>query len=197
VKGQAHVTIAIVPTLGEVGAIVAPRGAASALRPCGVPFEIVVACVPDFDGSPDPAILPRLVAPVLDGSVDVAARSRCVPGEGTSAWPRVRRLLSALATARARFFTGARDSKAGLIARSRELLLDFAARVRGYKILFELLVRSPLRTRVVELPLRFIGSKVGSSEVGPRLVRVYCVEHLSFTLTPHVWRTRSRPSVQP
>lgn len=48
----------------------------------------------DADGSHQPAQLPDLVAPVLDGIADISVGARWVPGGSTQNWPWYRKLLS-------------------------------------------------------------------------------------------------------
>ena len=53
----------------------------------------------DADLSHDPAALPELLAVVEPPGADLAIGSRYVPGGSTPHWPRIRRFLSAWATA--------------------------------------------------------------------------------------------------
>ena len=97
----------------------------------------------DADVSHPPEQLPALVAPVLEGSYDVAIGSRYVPGGSTEGWPLHRRWLSLLGGWLARPLCDVNDATSGFFAFRRELAATIARHARGYKILLELLMAGP------------------------------------------------------
>jgi len=121
--------------------------------------------VMDADGSHPPSALPRLVAPLLDGTVDVVIGSRHVPGAQTINWPWHRHFTSRLATLLAWPFTEVKDPMAGFFATSREHLLGLSKRAAGYKILLELLVQGGDQITVKEIPIRFEDRSAGDSKL--------------------------------
>ncbi|HVW65932.1 MAG TPA: glycosyltransferase family 39 protein [Nitrosospira sp.] len=125
--------------------------------------EVIV--VMDADLSHPPERLPALVAPVLDGSHDVAVGSRYVPGGSTEGWPVHRQLLSRLGGWLARPICDVSDATSGFFAFRRELATIVAQRARGYKILLELLMAGQGRLRVIEVPICFRDRTHGASKL--------------------------------
>ncbi|SDQ63510.1 dolichol-phosphate mannosyltransferase [Nitrosospira multiformis] len=107
-----------------------------------------------MDPSHPPERLPALVAPLLDGSHDVAVGSRHVPGGGTGGWPH-RQWLSRLGDWCARSLCDVSDATSGFFAFRRELAATLSERARGYKTLLELLMAGQGKLRVVEVPVCF------------------------------------------
>jgi dolichol-phosphate mannosyltransferase len=124
-----------------------------------------VIVVMDADLSHPPERLPALVAPVLDGSHDVAIGSRYVPGGSTEGWPLHRQWLSRLAGSLARPLCDINDATSGFFAFRRELAAIIAQRARGYKILLELLMAGQGKLRVIEVPIRFTDRTRGISKL--------------------------------
>jgi len=125
--------------------------------------EVIV--VMDADLSHPPERLPALIAPVLDGSHDVAVGSRYVPGGSTEGWPLHRQLLSRLGGWLARPICDVSDATSGFFAFRRELATIIAQRARGYKILLELLMAGQGRLRVIEVPICFRDRTHGASKL--------------------------------
>ena len=122
----------------------------------------------DADLSHPPEQLPALVAPVLDGSHDIAVGSRYVPGGSTEGWPLHRQWLSRLGGWLARPLCDVNDATSGFFAFRRELAATIAERARGYKILLELLMAGQGKLRVVEVPICFRDRMHGSSKLSLR-----------------------------
>jgi dolichol-phosphate mannosyltransferase len=144
------------------------------------------ACVAvlDADLSHDPRDLPRLIAPVLSGEVDISIGSRYAPGGAISRWPFHRRVLSGIGTRVTRALTKTRDPLSGFFA-ARKTLLDgtvSALRPRGYKILLEILGRTR-GLRVCEVPVRFQDRLAGKSKLGTRQVLEFLHQFLSLLLS--------------
>jgi len=157
------------------------RGLATAVLKGLASTDAPNAVVMDADLSHPPEIVPKL-ADAIAGGADIAIGSRYVPGGGTEGWSPVRRFLSRGATFLARGLTGARDPMAGFFALRRSLLDGAALKVRGYKILLEILARTR-PARVVEIPISFAPRHAGESKVAlgttidylKQLARLYAV----------------------
>jgi dolichol-phosphate mannosyltransferase len=121
--------------------------------------------VMDADVSHPPEQLPALVAPVLEGSYDVAIGSRYVPGGSTEGWPLHRRWLSLLGSWLARPLCDVNDATSGFFAFRRELTATIARHARGYKILLELLMAGQGKLKVIEVPIRFTDRTHGTSKL--------------------------------
>lgn len=124
-----------------------------------------VILVMDADLSHPPESVVAVVAPVLDGSHDIAVGSRCVPGGGSDDWPRHRRLLSQVGSWLAWSLCDVRDATSGFFAFRRPLAARVSPQARGYKILLELLAAWQGELRVVEVPIRFRDRTHGSSKL--------------------------------
>jgi dolichol-phosphate mannosyltransferase len=157
------------------------RGLATAVLKGLASTDAPSAVVMDADLSHPPEVVPKLAEAIADGA-DVAIGSRYVPGGGTEGWSPVRRFLSRGATFLARGLTGARDPMAGFFALRRSLLNGAELKVRGYKILLEILARTR-PARVVEIPISFAPRHAGESKVAlgttvdylKQLARLYAV----------------------
>lgn len=132
-----------------------------------------VIVVMDADLSHPPERLPAMVAPVLDGSHDVAIGSRYVQGGSTEGWPLHRRWLSRLGGWLARPICDVSDVTSGFFAFRRELATTIAERARGYKILLELLMAGQGKLRVLEVPIRFQDRTHGTSKLSFRHQWIY------------------------
>jgi glycosyltransferase involved in cell wall biosynthesis len=113
-----------------------------------------VVCVLDADGSLDPADLPRIAAPVLDGAADLAVGRRVPVGAG--AWPWHARAGNAVLAALLR--------RRGLPVRDigpirafrREALLELDVRDRRFGYPLELLIKAAgADWRVVEFDVEY------------------------------------------
>ena len=122
--------------------------------------------VMDADGSHPPEAIPRLLAPLRDGSHDITIGSRRAPGGATVGWPWHRHLASGLATLLAWPFTEVRDPMAGFFATRRERLLGLPGHAAGYKILLEMLVQGGDSVRTFEVPITFEDRQHGQSKLG-------------------------------
>ena len=115
----------------------------------------------DADFSHDPADLPRLLAPVRDGSTDLVLGSRWTPGGGTRNWPLQRQFISRGGSLYARTILGVpiRDLTGGFKCFHRCVLeslpLD-AIRTSGYGFQIELTYLAlQAGFRVREIPIVF------------------------------------------
>ncbi len=128
----------------------------------------------DADLSHDPADLPRLIAPALDGA-DLVLGSRYVPGGGIENWGLDRRVLSRWGCGYARRALGVdvRDLTGGFKCFRAGALraVDFeTATAHGYAFQVELTWRVLcVGCSVVEVPIRFRERRLGESKMSARI----------------------------
>lgn len=153
--------------------------------------EVVVEMDADF--SHDPMDLPRLVAAIDEGA-DLAIGSRYVPGGSTPDWPLARRMISRGGNVYSRFMLGidVRDATAGFRAFSAEALRKLPyrdAQASGYGFQVEMAWRAVQHgLKVVELPIAFHDRALGTSKMGPDIVR----EAMGLVTSWGIKRWRSR-----
>jgi glycosyltransferase involved in cell wall biosynthesis len=123
--------------------------------------DFVAFC--DCDGSLDPAHLPELLAPVIDGSADLVLGSR-QPTRGS--WPLHARIANLVLASRLRRLTGERVTDLGPMraARRNELLsLGLEDRRSGYPL--EMFLKASRRHwRIMEVPVPY-APRTGKSKV--------------------------------
>jgi dolichol-phosphate mannosyltransferase len=130
----------------------------------------------DADFSHDPEDLPRLIE-AIDHGADLAIGSRYVPGGSTPDWPLHRRLISRGGNVYARFMLGldVRDATAGFRAYSSTALEGLpysAAEASGYGFQVEMAWRAAQSgLKIVEVPIAFRDRTLGTSKMGPDIVR--------------------------
>jgi dolichol-phosphate mannosyltransferase len=129
--------------------------------------------VMDADLSHPPEKLPELLAPLLDGSHDMAIGSRYRKGGATPGWPLSRRLASRLATVPARLFTDVHDPLSGFFAIRRDILLSVALPVTGFKIALHVLATAGGSLRVAEIPIVFVDRACGASKMTGAVIAAY------------------------
>ena len=128
----------------------------------------------DADLSHDPADLPRLIAPALDGT-DLVLGSRYVAGGGIENWGLDRRVLSRWGCGYARRVLGldVRDLTGGFKCFRAGALraIDFeSATAHGYAFQVELTWRVlSVGGTVVEVPIRFRERRLGESKMSARI----------------------------
>lgn len=123
--------------------------------------EFVAFC--DCDGSLDPAQLPALLAPVMDGSADLVLGSR-QPQPGS--WPLHARIANRVLASRIRRLTGVHVTDLGPMRAARReglVSLGMTDRRSGYPL--EMFLKASLRRwRIVETPVRY-APRTGRSKV--------------------------------
>jgi dolichol-phosphate mannosyltransferase len=125
-----------------------------------------VLLVMDADLSHPPERMKDLLAPLFTDTADMVIGSRYVAGGSTPGWPFWRRILSRAGAAIAYPLTGVHDSISGFFAIGRSRLLEYASPPpAGFKIVFETIVRSSRRLRVVEIPIAFRNRMRGKSKM--------------------------------
>jgi dolichol-phosphate mannosyltransferase len=130
----------------------------------------------DADWSHDPAALPGVLAPIVDGSADLVIGSRYTPGGGVVDWGIARRVISRGGSLFARLVLGlpAHDLTGGFKGWRAGTLaaIDFSGvHAGGYVFQIEMTFRaSRLGARVREVPITFRDRRVGQSKMSRRIV---------------------------
>jgi dolichol-phosphate mannosyltransferase len=149
------------------------KGLASAVYEGAQISEGRVIAVMDADLSHPPESLPELIKPVLFEGKDIAVGSRYVTGGSSEDWSSLRRIMSKTAKIPALFFTDVKDPLSGYFAVKKELLLETAENVPGYKICLEILARGGRSLEVAEIPIIFRDRKKGRSKTGIKEIQAY------------------------
>jgi dolichol-phosphate mannosyltransferase len=153
----------------------------------------------DADWSHDPAVLPALLAPIVEERADLVIGSRYTTGGGVEDWGFFRRLISRGGSTFARIVLqlGPHDLTGGFKAwRSTTLsALPFdGVRAGGYVFQIEMTYRaSRLGARVVEVPITFRDRRLGMSKMSRRII----VEALFVVLGLRWDELRGRGPVRP
>jgi dolichol-phosphate mannosyltransferase len=143
----------------------------------------------DADLSHDPADLPRLIAPAVDGA-DLVLGSRYTPGGGIENWGVDRRVLG----------VGVRDLTGGFKcfrAGALQAIDAGTAGAQGYAFQVELTYRVlRLGLDVVEVPIRFRERRLGESKMSARIALEAAWRVPALRYGPRRWRPleAGRPS---
>ena len=130
----------------------------------------------DADWSHDPAALPAIVGPVVNGDADLVIGSRYTAGGGVVDWGLGRRVISRGGSLFARIVLGlAPNDLTGGFKAWRATLLEtvpFAGiHAGGYVFQIEMTFRAiRIGGRVVEVPITFRDRRVGQSKMSRRIV---------------------------
>jgi dolichol-phosphate mannosyltransferase len=136
--------------------------------------EIVIQMDADF--SHDPAVLPDLIAPVVQGAADVVIGSRYAPGGGVMDWSFFRRVISRGGSVFARTVLrlGPRDLTGGFKAWRASTLAEVpfdGVHAGGYVFQIEMTFRADRGgARIVEVPITFRDRRVGQSKMSRRII---------------------------
>ena len=136
--------------------------------------EIVVQMDADF--SHDPAVLPDLIAPVVQGAADVVIGSRYAPGGGVMDWSLARRVISRGGSVFARTVLrlGPRDLTGGFKAWRASTLAEVpfdGVHAGGYVFQIEMTFRADRAgARILEVPITFRDRRVGQSKMSRRII---------------------------
>ena len=152
----------------------------------------------DADFSHDPAVLPGLIGPVVDGSADLVIGSRYTPGGGVVDWGIGRRVISRGGSlfARTVLGLGPHDLTGGFKAWRSTTLASVpfdGVHAGGYVFQIEMTFRaSRLGARVREIPITFRDRRVGQSKMSRRIVveALVVVLQLRFEDLRGRWRER-------
>jgi dolichol-phosphate mannosyltransferase len=137
--------------------------------------DAAILGVMDADLQHPPELLPKLLAPILEGR-DLVIGSRYTPGGELGAWNPVRKFLSAAAVwvtwplqkSRLR----AKDPMSGFFMVRRECLDQVKLQSAGFKLLLEILVRGHIHS-VEEVPFIFGQRYRGASKANFRVAWDY------------------------
>jgi len=152
----------------------------------------------DADFSHDPAVLPALIGPVVDGSADLVIGSRYVDGGGVRDWGLIRRVISRGGSLFAKVVLGLRphDLTGGFKAWRATTLAAIpfeGVHAGGYVFQIEMTYRaSRLGARVTEIPIVFQDRRAGQSKMSRRII----VEALIVVLTLRWDELRGRGPTQ-
>src|SRR6476646_6897849 len=136
--------------------------------------EVVVQM--DADWSHDPASLPSLIAPIVDGDADLVIGSRYTEGGAVEDWGIIRRVISRGGSLFARVVLSLKpnDLTGGFKAWRASTLASVpfdGVRAGGYVFQIEMTYRaSRLGARVAEVPITFKDRRVGQSKMSRRIV---------------------------
>ena len=133
--------------------------------------------VMDADLQHDENILPQMLLALRDGPYDLVVGTRYMEGGGVSEWDASRQKISSLATALSQRILGLQlnDPMSGFFMIRRR---SFEAAVYGlsnigFKILVDLVVSSPVKLRVKEVPYQFRNRHAGDSKLDNRVAWDY------------------------
>jgi dolichol-phosphate mannosyltransferase len=130
----------------------------------------------DADWSHDPAALPALIAPIVDGSVDLVIGSRYTKGGGVVDWGLGRRIISRGGSIFARTVLGLRphDLTGGFKAWRASTLAAIpfdGVHAGGYVFQIEMTFRASRHgAAITEIPITFRDRRVGQSKMSRRIV---------------------------
>ncbi|MGY2744176.1 glycosyltransferase family 2 protein [Arthrobacter sp. UYCu723] len=162
-NGSTDGSAALAASLGAVVVTEVRRGFGAAAHAglLASTAEFVAFC--DCDGSLDPAQLPTLLAPVMDGSADLVLGSR-QPQRGS--WPLHARIANVVLAWRLRRLTGERVTDLGpMRAARREGLLSLGLEDRRSGYPLEMFLKASLRHwRIREVPVPY-APRTGKSKV--------------------------------
>jgi dolichol-phosphate mannosyltransferase len=159
--------------------------------------EIVVQM--DADWSHDPATLPSLIGPVVDGTADLVVGSRYTKGGGVVDWGFGRRLISRGGSLFARIVLrlAPHDLTGGFKAWRASTLATIpfeGIHAGGYVFQIEMTFRATrLGARIVEIPIIFRDRRVGLSKMSRRIVVEALVVVVQLRVEELLGRNRTPP----
>jgi dolichol-phosphate mannosyltransferase len=130
----------------------------------------------DADWSHDPAALPSLIGPVVDGAADLVIGSRYTKGGGVVNWNLVRRVISRGGSMFARVILrlSPHDLTGGFKAWRATTLATIpfdGVHAGGYVFQIEMTFRATrLGARIQEIPITFRDRRIGQSKMSRRIV---------------------------
>jgi dolichol-phosphate mannosyltransferase len=154
----------------------------------------------DADWSHDPATLPTLIGPVIEGSADLVIGSRYTTGGGVVDWGFGRRLISRGGSLFARLVLrlAPHDLTGGFKAWRATTLATIpfdGIHAGGYVFQIEMTFRATrLGARIVEIPIIFRDRRVGLSKMSRRIVVEALVVVVKLRVEELLGRSRVRPA---
>jgi dolichol-phosphate mannosyltransferase len=145
------------------------RGLSSACIEGALATFAPAIAVMDADLQHDERILPRMLADIESGAVDLAIGSRYVDGGGIGCWDRKRARISGFATRLSRLVTRAdvADPMSGFFMVRRDVFMGAVRQLsgQGFKILLDLIASSPAAPRIREYAYTFRLRQHGESKL--------------------------------
>ncbi len=121
--------------------------------------------VMDADLRHPPSKLPALLDAIIVEKCDISIGSRLVKGGKVESWPWYRKIISDVGMSFARPLTPVNDIMSGYFFLDKRILKGIKLKVKGYKILLEILVKTK-HHKVKEIPILFKNRMVGTSKLG-------------------------------
>ncbi len=141
--------------------------------------------VMDADLQHPPEVVPRLVRKAIESGADVVVATRYSKNGGVEGWSRLRLLMSKTAIFVSKILVpGTRhttDPMSGFFLVKKSLVNPESMNPRGYKILMEILEKSPIR-KIEEVPYVFRNRAHGKSKLGMKTIFDFLIHAL--TLSP-------------
>jgi dolichol-phosphate mannosyltransferase len=167
------------------------RGLSSAVVEGAMAANGRYIAVMDADFQHDEAILPKMLARLMAGNVDLVVGTRYAGGGGVGNWDRGRARMSGFATRAARMLIGHRtsDPMSGFFMARREVFAGAIYNLsnQGYKILLDLISSYPGELRIAEEPYQFRNRREGESKISAMVLAEFAfllVEKLSRGVIP-------------
>jgi dolichol-phosphate mannosyltransferase len=145
------------------------RGLASACVEGMLASSAPCIAVIDADLQHDERLLPKMTALMETNDLDLVIATRYAAGGGTGSWDEGRKALSRFATTLAQRLLkqNVSDPMSGYFLVSRSMINESVRRLSGigFKILLDILMSSPRRLRIDEVPYTFRDRQAGTSKL--------------------------------
>lgn len=138
-----------------------------------------VLCVMDADLSHPVYKIHEMYQQITTKGADLVIGSRYIIGGKIEGWNLYRRVLSKGATFLARVFVDIKDPMSGFFMMKKEFIINKIINPKGFKILFELLVKINFKN-VVEVPITFVNRTKGKSKAGFKEIFYYLENLFSY-----------------
>ncbi len=123
-----------------------------------------ILCVMDADMSHPPESIPEMLSKIEKEGFDLVVASRYVNGSVIIGWSIVRKISSYISSIFSRPLTSITDPLSGFFMLTKPVIENLNLKVKGYKILLEILVRGNYE-KVSEVPFVFKNRKFGCSKL--------------------------------
>jgi dolichol-phosphate mannosyltransferase len=148
-----------------------------------------VLAVMDADGQHDTGLLLKLEDAITQGA-DIAVGSRYIAGGSVGDWNTVRKIISRVATRMAYMLlrVGVKDPMSGFFALRTDLFRSIRPNLNptGFKVLLDVLVNTPRKSTVVEVPFTFAPRMAGDSKLSGKVQLEFLSYLYSATLGRHL-----------
>ena len=155
------------------------RGLSSAVIEGMMASAAPLLAVIDGDMQHDEAVLPQMLAALVDGGHDLAVGTRYSDGGSTGDWDASREKMSRFATALSRRLLKAdmSDPMSGFFMVRREAMMAALPNLSsiGFKILMDMVASSPTRLKIAEIPYTFRNRIHGESKFDARVAQEFAI----------------------